>query len=161
MDKDSVVLVSDFPHRVTKYPVIGRITDVLSDRTYKVQYIKTEPETRWVAGRLTISKPAVTGELIRPAQRLVFLFNPNERNDDDEGVIIDPILGHQGAPPNIVQGPLAMDFVADADATAIQDVWSSIILLKIKNTKKNWWWEVFTPVIFTSEPYLSYLYYFT
>ena len=67
----------------------------------------------------------MTGELIRPAQRLVFLFNPHDMNDEDEEVIIDPILGHQGAQPNIVQGPLAplaMNFVADADASDIRDV---------------------------------------
>ena len=125
MDKDSVVLVTDFPHKITKYPVLGQVSEVLSDRTYKVQYVKTEPETKWVAGRLKITKPAVTGELIRPAQRLVFLFNPHDMNDEDEEVIIDPILGHQGAQPNIVQGPLAplaMNFVADADASDIRDV---------------------------------------
>ena len=95
LEPGSVVLIKDHLNPVTKFPALGTITSVQSDRTYLVDYVKREPETKFEAGHLIVTRPALLGELQRPAQRLVLLFHPDKETETISEVTLDPILGQQ------------------------------------------------------------------
>ena len=82
----SVVLILDRISKSTKQPTIGIVTECLSNRSFKIQYISKEakinPET------YEIEKIAKKKELFRPAQQLVFICNQDCR----EEISIDPFL---------------------------------------------------------------------
>ena len=83
---NSVVLILDKINHSTKQPVIGVITECLSDRSFKIQYVSREakinPET------YKIEKVAKKKELYRPAQKLSFIC----MQDCREEISIDPFL---------------------------------------------------------------------
>ena len=79
----SVVLISDHENPETFEPCLGQVVKKLSDRTFKISYIKKSPK---IDNNGKIVKAAVHGELTRPIQKLVFLFDP----DEDEGIDLDP-----------------------------------------------------------------------
>ena len=137
----SVVLIKDHLNPVTKFPALGTITSVQSDRTYLVDYVKREPETKFEAGRLIVKRPALLGELQRPAQRLVFLFHPDENAETHSEIILDPILGQPNDTQDTMDLPTAkrtqpsMKFIADDDAVStIMDIQKT---QKIKNKKQK------------------------
>merc|ERR1711994_1084799 len=121
--------VKDHLNPVTKFPALGTISSVQSDRTYLVDYVKREPETKFEAGRLIVTRPALLGELQRPAQRLVFLFHPDENAETHSEIILDPILGQPNDAQDTMDLPTAkrtqpsMKFIADDDAVStIMDI---------------------------------------
>ena len=85
------------------------------------RYVKREPETKFEAGHLIVTRPALLGELQRPAQRLVLLFHPDKATETISEVTLDPILGQQQdtvedttAEPVRSQRP-SMKFITDDD----------------------------------------------
>ena len=79
----SIVLVEDHDNPETMEPCLGQVVKKLSERTFVIDYIKRNPKLN---NKGKIVRPALHGELTRPIQRLIFLFNPDEEND----ISLDP-----------------------------------------------------------------------
>ena len=93
----SVVLISDHLNKITKFPALGQVVEILSPRTFKLKYVKKEAvyDKEW-----KITRPAKTAVLVRPIQNLIWLcdpgensystldpFNPTNDSDTVEGVV--------------------------------------------------------------------------
>ena len=71
----SVVLISDHLNKITKFPALGQVVEILSPRTFKLKYVKKEAvyDKDW-----KITRPAKTAVLVRPIQNLIWLCDPEE-----------------------------------------------------------------------------------
>ena len=139
LEPGSVVMIKDHLNPTTKFPALGTVSRVQSDRTYVVEYVKREAETKSEAGRLIVTQPALLSELQRPAQRLVFLFHPDKETDFNPEITLDPILGQQeDVVDDVIPEPAkptkpirpSMKFIADDDAM-------STIVDRVKPKNKN------------------------
>ena len=73
---NDVVLILDHCNKTSGYPTIGIVKEVLSDRTFKISYVKKEAQINDI---YQITKQAVLSELIRPAQGLSFICEGNKQ----------------------------------------------------------------------------------
>jgi len=81
-----VVLVKDKISKNTKQPVLAIITCVLSDRTYEVEYNKTEMKIN--EKTFEIIKSSTKNRFLRPAQQLIYITS----GDDPKEVHLDPFI---------------------------------------------------------------------
>ena len=81
-----VVLVKDKISKNTKQPVLAIITRVLSDRTYEVEYNKTEMKIN--EKTFEIIKSSTKNRFLRPAQQLIYITS----GDDPKEVHLDPFI---------------------------------------------------------------------
>ena len=79
----SVVFILDHQNKISRSPTLGQVTEVLSERTLKVRYVKKEAvvDKNW-----QIVRPAVCAILTRPVQGLVWLADP----DEGDTITLDP-----------------------------------------------------------------------
>ena len=80
---NSVVLIKDHFNSENGYNSFGTIKDVISPRTYLLEYVKTPAK---LDSNNKIISPALMSTLTRSAQSLIFLCGPNE----DVPVNVDP-----------------------------------------------------------------------
>ena len=75
----SVVLVLDKLNKETNFFVIGKIVEILSERTFKIEYNRNHAK---LDKNMKIVKSSTKGIFERPAQQLCYLFTPTEKSDD-------------------------------------------------------------------------------
>ena len=75
LEKGDIVLINDHKNKTTGYPVLARIKEILSNRTFRLEYIKKEAQTD-KDGRVT--RPATKSLLTRPKQNLIFITSASE-----------------------------------------------------------------------------------
>ena len=112
LKENDVVFMMDKINKSTKQFQLGTITQKLSDRTFKVQYLKKEAKVD--PSTFEITRVAKKSEVLRPAQQLCYITTADCRDevnvdphtppaDVEEGALIVP---HQGEPD---EGLLAED----------------------------------------------------
>ena len=77
VDVKDVVLILDHLNKETSFPALGTIEEKVSERTFKVSYVKKPASLN---NRQEITSKAVLGTLIRPAQSLCLLLSPGKNN---------------------------------------------------------------------------------
>ena len=91
----SVVLITDHLNKETGYPALATVTECLSERTYRLRYVKKECKLN---SRQQVIEPALVGELLRPAQSLCLILNPGP-DGVGHGAEADPTPGGAAADP--------------------------------------------------------------
>ena len=75
----SIVLVLDKLNKETNFFVIGRIVEILSERTFKIEYNRSHAK---LDKDMKIIKSSTKSIFERPAQQLCYLFTPTEKSDN-------------------------------------------------------------------------------
>ena len=75
----SIVLVLDKLNKETNFFVIGRIVEILSERTFKIEYNRSHAK---LDKNMKIIKSSTKSIFERPAQQLCYLFTPTEKSDN-------------------------------------------------------------------------------
>ena len=79
MKVGSIVLVLDKLNKETNFFVIGRIVEILSERTFKIEYNRSHAK---LDKNMKIIKSSTKSIFERPAQQLCYLFTPTEKSDN-------------------------------------------------------------------------------
>ena len=107
----SVCFILDLPNKETKYPRLGKVVDVLSDRTFKLEYVTRTAKIDPVSYKIIKSAKLTT--IIRPAQQLCYITS-----DTAVETPLDPFI-----PPHTIPQPPDVP----ADISDHQDVPHDVI----------------------------------